>query len=95
MVGIKIYIVGAGIARPFFSVFSAASDRADAKSYGHSLNAPLKKWNIFSSLPSNKQTKKTKEAADMKKNIPTVLAVIAALAIAVIALGATDGDAAR
>ena len=44
---------------------------------------------------SNKQTKKTKEAADMKKNIPTVLAVIAALAITVISLGATDGDAAR
>ena len=31
----------------------------------------------------------------MKKNIQTVLAVIAALAITVIALGATDGDAAR
>ena len=30
----------------------------------------------------------------MKKNIPTVLAVIAALAITGIALGATDGDAA-
>ena len=31
----------------------------------------------------------------MKKNIPTALAVIAALAITVIALGAADGDAAR
>ena len=31
----------------------------------------------------------------MKKNIPTVLAVIAALAITVISLGAADGDAAR
>lgn len=31
----------------------------------------------------------------MKKHIPTALAVIAALVITVIALGATDGDAAR
>ena len=31
----------------------------------------------------------------MKKHIPTALAVIAARAITVIALGATDGDAAR
>ena len=31
----------------------------------------------------------------MKKHIPTALAVIAALAITVIALGATDDDAAR
>ena len=31
----------------------------------------------------------------MKKHIPTALAVIAALEITVIALGATDGDATR
>ena len=31
LVGTKIYIVGAGIARPFLTVSSASSGRADAK----------------------------------------------------------------